>query len=241
MKSKLSTLSMALLLLSLNAWSQSKKADLQVTILQPANNSVLKLNEMFELVVEFKNLGPDPVGAGDTLAFAITGFPDVQGVIFSENSNIPIGGTYIHTDAIFFSQAPLDTPLSFCAYGEVGLQFLDSNKANNEHCITISFTGTTNSVSELLHTEKLPAASLEIFPTPADNIVHLKHKAKESGPVFISIFDITGKKVAQHELAYSEVGSQDISLDVSSLSAGSYFVELVEANIKARGRLLIKR
>lgn len=75
--------------------------------------------------------------------------------------------------------------------------------------------------------------SYNLMPNPANNIVTIQLE-KESHEVYISLRDIQGRLVYQMESS-----SINASIDISSISNGIYFVEVVSSSGKATRKLVV--
>jgi hypothetical protein len=78
-------------------------------------------------------------------------------------------------------------------------------------------------------------AALTVFPIPAQNEVQMSFFLAQTGPVAVSIYDLTGKLVSQTTLNLAS-GLQQERLDVSSLASGVYLL-----NVEAGGQRYVER
>ncbi len=80
--------------------------------------------------------------------------------------------------------------------------------------------------------------TFNIFPNPATNLLTLSCKGIEDGNVNIQVIDMSGKKVK--ELAKSNSVGQQLTIDISDLKQGNYFVRLT-ANEKSVMKKIVKQ
>ncbi|MEO1434074.1 MAG: T9SS-dependent M36 family metallopeptidase [Bacteroidota bacterium] len=99
---------------------------------------------------------------------------------------------------------------------------------------------TENSYSPVV-TAKLDkdAISLELFPQPADEQVQLTVVSPSNENISLNIVDATGKLIRQQNLEFAE-GYQQLSLDVSALGAGVYFIQISGADFQVNRKLVIQ-
>jgi len=74
------------------------------------------------------------------------------------------------------------------------------------------------------HSELL---ELRAYPNPVVSSLRVSFQSKQSGSVTVNIRDVTGRKVAPQQRMILGVGLQQLEIDCSSLSAGTYWVSLV--------------
>ena len=78
------------------------------------------------------------------------------------------------------------------------------------------------------------------FPNPtALNYINIAFQTTEKAKVFMRVFDMKGNLVLQHN-ENVEGGQQTIKLNIASLSAGSYFIELNNGKAKARTAFVVQ-
>ncbi|MEM6724798.1 MAG: T9SS-dependent M36 family metallopeptidase [Bacteroidota bacterium] len=83
------------------------------------------------------------------------------------------------------------------------------------------------------------AFSLELFPQPADEHVQLTLISSTNENVRLNIVDATGKLVRQQNLELNE-GFQQLTLDVSSLGAGVYILQVNGTDFQMNRKLIIQ-
>jgi ligand-binding sensor domain-containing protein len=80
--------------------------------------------------------------------------------------------------------------------------------------------------------------SVSIYPNPAKEKVSVDLAMQKAGQVDIAIFDLTGKTLI-HTSNTIPAGKQVIAIETSSLSAGSYIIQIRQGNSIARQKLVV--
>ena len=95
-------------------------------------------------------------------------------------------------------------------------------------------TGAITGMSDYGTKTRYPA--LKIFPNPAAATVHLSGLQNTGSPHYIDIYNSYGKKIKRIIIA---PGRKEITMDISSLNPGIYFVqEIGNGRITAQGKLV---
>ncbi len=216
---------------------QTRTVDLKAVLVSPPNNATLVVGEPFAFDCRLVNLGPDVIMPGDTVAYSFTGDPNVYGTVVNEELYV---NDAVQLNANFsFNQS--SAPFDFCVEGMVlnGTSVKDNNPSNNKACHSITVIEGTSEVGELFSVENLSNVQLMLYPNPAKGLVSLDYKAGTNGDIKLVFVDVTGKKVLEHDI-YKESTMADLTVDISTLSAGMYIVELHDANVKGVGRLMVE-
>ncbi len=77
---------------------------------------------------------------------------------------------------------------------------------------------------------KFEAASLNVFPNPAEDFATVEFEIKEEGLSYINLYNAYGSKIASKSLEGFELGAGRVDFDMSQYSRGVYFVEFVNGN-----------
>lgn len=78
--------------------------------------------------------------------------------------------------------------------------------------------------------------ALEVYPNPTTDIVNVKLDLNQSQGAQLQVRDITGKTL----LTKSILGNNIASVDVSTLSAGVYFLEVIQGKQRYVGKFVLK-
>ncbi len=239
MKKTILLLQLALIAGITQVAAQARRTDLQVKLVSPADDAEVKFDEPFEVEFHVKNLGPDLVLTGDTIAVQYSGMPAPSGLIIGQDMNV--GDSVILGETITVSKVP-SNPFTICATANVYSTInIDPDLSNNEHCNLVYFSNGSTGIGELAFSETIPVSALKAYPNPANDLVRFDYKVKEAGSVELMIKDMTGKITIHTDLGKKNAGDNDISADISSLVPGMYFIDIIESHAKGRGKLLIQR
>jgi len=83
------------------------------------------------------------------------------------------------------------------------------------------------------------ALSMAIFPNPTEGMLYVKYNAKEAEAVKMTVFDVLGKSMAVFNEDLT-AGVGQIELDLTSLAAGTYTIQLTTPSGMARSFKFIK-
>ena len=87
----------------------------------------------------------------------------------------------------------------------------------------------------------LPASDdFTISPNPSSDFIFIKSKTNDEGKVLIEISDLLGRKIISAETTNRELLSTNFRMNISSLSAGIYFVALRDENGMVQVKNMIK-
>lgn len=128
-----------------------------------------------------------------------------------------------------------DTP--FEGVDNSSIAFADVDSDNDPDVL---ITGQTTLATSKLYTNDFLSSADELtpgfnfaltpYPNPtAVNILKVGFNAIENGVVNVKVYDLNGMLLSQQK-EFTEVGPQDILVDVGGLSAGSYFIQLNDGN-----------
>ena len=83
--------------------------------------------------------------------------------------------------------------------------------------------GVVSSIDDLLVDVSL---NLILYPNPAiSNNLNVSFKSTESKPVIVRVYDLNGHLISQQK-EFVITGDQTFTVDITSLPAGSYFIQL---------------
>ncbi|MBR1769834.1 MAG: T9SS type A sorting domain-containing protein [Bacteroidales bacterium] len=96
--------------------------------------------------------------------------------------------------------------------------------------------------SSLAQVSTEAASSMSAYPNPASDKVTLSYMINQTGNVNITVTDLMGRVVASQNEGIREAGSHyNSSLNVSNLTAGTYFYTLEVNGVKSTNKLIINR
>lgn len=195
--------------------------DIEFKLLSPTNGQDVYVNEPFNLIYSFKNVGNDWIDFDDSFFVSLKIDGDYLFGSFNKmligHSNIPPGDSiYFLKGFGFTSKEP--NPVLFClefTTSKNGVK-VDSNQANDFSCAIINVNERTTGVEEVNG-----SLGLSLHPNPATNTVVLKTNNSQACKAILT--DINGREVVTLQL---NNGSTDF--DVSQLQNGLYFCQLLD-------------
>jgi hypothetical protein len=84
-------------------------------------------------------------------------------------------------------------------------------------------------------------SSILVYPNPANDVANLRFTLTEGSNVSVEVINTIGQVVYNKQLGNIGMGEQKVELNVSSLSKGLYFVNLVTGNSKIMAKLSIEK
>lgn len=245
-------------LLATGAYAQ-RQCDIEAVLVTPAEGTTLPCTGNFPIKYLFINHGPDAILATDTLVGLDPEIEDPENGYFTYSGEaVAVGDTLIGYDAAT-SRALTGALINNAGDAFVVAPFADGNynyfamflgfladttvikdpvPSNNlsMHNITINCggTGIADAVGGLDRT------SLFAYPNPANDKVSFKYSFK-AGNASVRITDIAGRVVMTQDLGKQTAGERTMTVDVSSLTNGMYYLELVMDDKRAISKLAIKR
>jgi hypothetical protein len=87
--------------------------------------------------------------------------------------------------------------------------------------------------------EVATSSNLTIFPNPANETVNVSFEQNTNDLIQIELIDATGRVIAQNQSI--EIGTNNVSFDVTNLSSGFYTVRLTNANGTENQKLMIQK
>jgi hypothetical protein len=194
----------------------------------------------------FINLGPnDAVLATDTL------YLDRQNLntggllkLILPAAGIPVGDTVYFSDTLNLTSGPASGSIQWCdslwATQMGGSILADAVIANNKICKSVYVKNTTTGIADLFNgARSLNVHNLNVYPNPATNMIRFDYDFRNS-EVTVSVRDLVGRTVYQERINERN-GMKQISVDVSTLTAGLYVVEVTTEDSKHVGRVLIQK
>jgi hypothetical protein len=233
-----------------------RHCDIRLVAAAPADNTTINCKDSFTLGYIFVNNGPDMVMTTDTMfvidgesapnsqwTFAVTSNKAVgdTAIIYIGKSHKNMTQTLINAAGTAFVNAPFANgsylyPILFRGFKDT-LAVKDTALGNNGATPKFNINCTTG-IDEL--TGGFPKSSLNIYPNPAATEVRMKYTfANENATVRIT--DIAGRVLLTKDYGKQSTGEKELSLDVSSLQNGIYYIELVSDNKRAINKLTIRK
>lgn len=244
-------------LLATGAYAQ-RYCDIETILVTPTDGTTLPCTGDFPIKYLFINHGPDAILATDTLvgldpeiedpsagSFTYSGEAVAVGdtlVGYDANTSLSITGALFNSAGTSLVTGPF--PDGNYKYFAVFFGFSDTtaikdtvssnNLALHNVVINCGGTGIADAVKGLDRT------SLFAYPNPAQSLVSFKYAFK-AGNAAVRVTDIAGRVVLTQDFGRQAAGEKTLSVDVSSLTNGMYYLELVTDEQRAISKLAIKR
>lgn len=103
------------------------------------------------------------------------------------------------------------------------------------HCEDNGGTGVNEMIEEA-------AQHINIFPNPAQNELHFKYGfIKATTQATARVIDMTGRVILSQELGKQQFGTKEFDMNISSLSAGNYLLEISTGYMNAVGKFTVQK
>lgn len=244
-------------LLATGAYAQ-RHCDIEAILVTPTEGMTLPCSGDFPVKYLFINHGPDAILETDTLVGLDPEIEDPENGVFTYSGEaVAAGDTLVGYDATT-SLGITGALINSAGNGFVTAPFADGNykyfamflgfsdttavkdtvTSNNlsVHNIVINCGGT--GIADAV--KGLDRTSLFAFPNPAQSKVSFKYTFK-AGNAAVRVTDIAGRVVLTQDFGRQAAGEKTLSVDVSSLTNGMYYLELVTDEQRAISKLAIKR
>lgn len=232
--------------------------DVSIKLNAPTNNATLDCDADFSLKYTITNNGPDSILIGDTLFFQD---PEIENKDYSwyivAESNILADSSFVLYDTlsnISKTKYLLDENLDYVAspfengnykyfvyfdgFGSDTNMLKDNDFSNNADIIDI----TVDCPISILENNKLEATSLSIYPNPATKAFSFNYNFLNNTSIAtLRIIDFTGRVVSVQDLGKQTIGEKQFTIDINSLVAGVYYVELITDNTRAINKITIAK
>jgi BNR/Asp-box repeat. len=85
-----------------------------------------------------------------------------------------------------------------------------------------------------------PLTNVKVYPNPAVETLNIEINASQASDVHIDIYNITGQKVAEENLAALSIGINARQISISNLTTGVYFVTVKANGFEETQKLVVK-
>ncbi len=141
-----------------------------------------------------------------------------------------------------------DTPFEGVNLSSIAFSDVDSD--GDEDVLITGENSLIEPVAKLYINDRMTSSSNELFdelnlhfapyPNPVkSNKFHLDFYSSENGSLGIKIYDINGRLLSQRK-EFVVTGQQTFAIDVTSLSQGSYFIQLDNGKRKGRAKFVVQ-
>ncbi|MFA6059311.1 MAG: T9SS type A sorting domain-containing protein [Taibaiella sp.] len=237
-----------------------RQANISGVLIVPAEGSTMTLTctDSFKLTYVYLNLGPDKIFPTDTIAFndgrtnPYTSAFQVTGDTVNVNDTIFGVDTYIGRAELEFlwdaTSGAVDTTQPFNGSGHLfpvlsrGFGWAVTSTAvedptGDDDQLQIPLTINCNLGIDV---KGLAKQSLLIYPNPASTELRFKYSFT-NGLATARIMDIAGRTILAKDFGKMTEGEKELTLDVSSLNNGIYYIELVNGENRAINKVTIQK
>lgn len=233
---KIYTLCLLALMPALSTFAQ---IDVKTQMLKPTAGTTWDAGQYypFEIVVTIVS---GSVAPADTVWYTFTDGSKIYG---RTNLTKAAGDTVHFSNNIGYGTGV--TPKSnykWCAWAFVrknGVKYTDPDATNDSGCTTINVTNTTSIGDDPYVSEIAKTAQLQISPNPASGFISFNYATVNGGEVKARVLNLIGQQVAGKSFGNATGKVNNYQLDISSLPAGIYIVEMNQENgTHAIGRVI---
>lgn len=259
---KIYTLLLATLGVSVAATAQ-RYADLDVTLVAPANASTIESGSQVSVVAQIKNLGTDTVRTTDTLLYAyrlngqILPFtnpnnpsaPAVTVFGVTLTNPLPPDSSFEFTPSPFTVTFPAATNGNheFCIEVQAVNRSIDSLvdtvAANNLGCSNVEFAGgeEENSVITLSFASGTRSVISAVYPNPATTSATFALNLVQNQNVTVKVVDLAGRVVLHEDKGTMLKGENEVTVNTNGLTPGLYLYQVIMGNHTATGKLNVAK
>jgi hypothetical protein len=117
-----------------------------------------------------------------------------------------------------------------------------SGSYSNFSCYTVTASISGNSFREIAGDNAYAEvkAAMMVYPNPAKDNINIAYSSPNDSPVIVSIYDLTGRKVAENHFEASK-GENTYALNTQNLSKGVYAITLENAGARLTSKLIIEK
>lgn len=221
---------------------------LELHVLVGAKTEAASANET-EIVVYHGSTDAPTVDIYDATIFPANVFDDVSYSEFTDYVALPVLNYIIQvrdetgTAVVAAYQAPLET----LGLGGEAITVLASgflNPANNSNgasfglWVALAAGGALVELPISTSIEKTETASFNVYPNPSNEISYVEFNNDKSADLTIRLTNLDGKVIYTNYLG-NRVGFNRVELNTANLSAGIYFIELINDGISSVNKLIV--
>jgi len=117
---------------------------------------------------------------------------------------------------------------------------VDTSTSNNNAYVAITWhCDDPNGIRGMLD---VASRNIDIFPNPAQNDLHFKYGfIGSTNNAVARVIDMTGRVILTKNLGKHHFGTEEFSMDISSLRAGNYLLELSTGYVNAVGKFTVTK
>lgn len=118
---------------------------------------------------------------------------------------------------------------------------VDADGSNNFDYVPVKWhcTGGGTGINEMIEEA---AQHIAIFPNPVQNELHFRYGfIKATAQATARVIDMTGRVIMTQELGKQQFGTKGFDMNISSLSAGNYLLEISTGYMNAVGKFTVQK
>ena len=82
--------------------------------------------------------------------------------------------------------------------------------------------------------------TVNITPNPVNDFATIRYNMENSSNVDFQIFDLQGKLVKTINLSNQQAGANEVAIDASAFSAGTYLIRMTAGSQQASSKFVVK-
>ncbi len=217
-------------------------------IQEPYQNQQILQDDSLTVTYLIGNAGPDTILKGDTLGFvdpvsgsidSSTGIARPRSRTFNGNlkayESIPFSVTYTAAQVKELGQLS-EWCVQIFLVNRDSTGIIESTPNNNRVCNTVNIVTNIGSVNSNIDLKQIITS-----PNPAFSFANIGYGLQVNDKLSIRMVDNLGKLVLWQNMGYQIKGKYNIPIDVSALSNGLYFVEIVGECSRLTGKIVVQR
>lgn len=245
--------------------AQQRTTDVLAVWIKPDTGvlNTLPCNDSFQIEFLFINVGPATVTTSDTLFFVTPLTPTGRVNYFKSTAPVTAGDTIAHfafkakLSQIERLADPNDNyadvykPFSNGNYAMyAGVQSFYNAATPPAGYLAIDTTGQPGAAATAVKIDcgtgiddlfsGSPKQTLSPYPNPTNSKLSFKYNFQNASPATVRITDIAGRVVMVKDFG-KQLGERELSVDVSALNNGMYYLELVTDNSRAISKITVAK
>lgn len=234
----------ALMACTIQASAQKRNIDLTANLTSPVNNDVINPGQQFNITTRIKNLGPDTLTQNDNVVMSLSfnGSP----ILFGNP-----GVAYIDMPAPYLE--PSDSAQSNFQFtignnwktgpDTICIKMLlknrtdtlvDGDTLNNESCVIVNIEhpSSVEGVSSSM-------GNVNVYPNPVSDVANFRLTLNKTSDIELVVSDITGRVVIREQRSKLS-GKQEVKVNTSTLSSGTYLYRVSTSDDVQTGKLIVR-
>ena len=184
-----------------------------------------------------------------SIAFADVDMDSDQDVLITgqNGSNAPISKLYTNDGSGSFTEI-IGNSFEGALAGSIA--FADVDGDNDQDVLITGQDSSETHISKLYTNDAIISSSDDIivdvslnlttFPNPTiSNKLNISFKSMEQNSIIVRVYDLNGHLISQQK-EFAGIGEQTLEVDITSLSKGSYFIQLENGKILGSAKFIVQ-